>query len=182
MSQKKIILIVIVLVVIAALVGVAVFTEKSPPGGAPTGGSATGGTTGGGQTGSATRASVAGDITVPEKGSAAPENVAVPEVVGAASPNSSASYRGFSIAADGDKFVPDTVIAKEKDTVRITITAVDKDYDFTQPDYGFSVPIPKGQSKPIEFGATASGEFTFYCSVCGGPAKGPVGYIIVAPK
>lgn len=130
-----------------------------------------------------TRGSAPTNVAVPEKGANnVPENVATPTVVGPAGVNTTASYRSFDISAAGGKFTPDTVIVRVKDTVHINLTAVDRDYDFTQPDYGFKVPVPKGQSKPIEFGATAPGKFTFYCSVCGGPDRGPVGYLVVVTQ
>ena len=88
----------------------------------------------------------------------------------------------FSVSVSGNKFSPDTIIVKVGDRARINFTAVDKDYDFTQPDYGFSVPLPKSQKKIVEFQASAEGKFTFYCKSCGGLSKGPVGYLVVVSK
>ncbi len=119
-------------------------------------------------------------IAVPEKGDSAPQNIAIPQVVGAAAPAVKASYRGFTVTGDGGKFAPDTVIVRKNDTVRITVAAVDQTYDVTQPDYGIHLSVPKGETKWTEFEATAVGKFTFYCAACGGPDAGPIGYLIVA--
>ena len=131
---------------------------------------------------SATWADAPAKIVVPEKGSPVAANVAPPETVGAAAPGSSSDYRSFTVKINLNAFVPDTVIVNQGDVAHVNITAVDHDYDFFQPDYGLSAVIPKGQTKTIQFGATASGKFTFYCKSCGGPEQGPVGYLVIAPK
>ena len=133
--------------------------------------------------GTETRSDAPSDVVVPDVGATnVPANVAVPQNVAPAAPGVSAKFRSFEIKVDGGKFVPDTLAVNVGDTVNVKITAVDKDYDFVQPDYGFSFPLPKGIQKTLEFGATTEGKYTFYCSSCGGPDKGPVGYIIVVKK
>lgn len=128
---------------------------------------------------SPTRAAAPQNVVVPEKGSNVPANVAVPQTVAVASPNSSGNLRIFNIKVTGDAFIPDTIIVNAGDFPRLLITAVDKNYDFTQPDYGFrSISIARGTTKTIDMGSTVSGQFTFYCASCGGPARGPVGYLI----
>lgn len=130
-----------------------------------------------------TRAPVPAGVTVPSQGEATAPNVAPPQVVSPAKAGSDSEYRSFSITADDNQFTPSTIVVNQGDVVNLIITAVDKNYDFTQPDYGFKqVAILKGQSKTIQFGATATGQFTFYCSSCGGPTQGPTGYIIIVPK
>lgn len=119
------------------------------------------------------------NVTIPEVNSNAPAEVAKPLSVTSASPGSSASQRSFSISIANDKFEPSTIIAKLKDNITITFTAVDKNYYFTQPDYGFDELIPKGMTKKIGLQLSAPGKFLFYCSGCGGPQDGPVGYLIV---
>ena len=132
---------------------------------------------------SQTREAVPANTVVPEAGSVnVPENVAAPRAVSPVRAGVAANNRVFEIKAEGDKFSPDTIIAKVGDEIKINITAVDKDYAFTQPDYGFNVVILKGQTKLIPFMGSAIGKFTFYCASCGGPEKGPVGYVIVMPK
>ncbi len=128
---------------------------------------------------SSTVGSVPKGVTVPDENSSVPSNVAKPDSVLPAAPGSDSSYRNLSIKIQSDKFSPDTIIVNQNDVVVLNILAVDKNYDFTQPDYGFKFNISKGDTKPLNFQASASGKFTFFCSSCGGPQKGPVGYIIV---
>jgi len=134
---------------------------------------------GGGAPPSTTRHAVPSNIAVPDIGSSVPSNVAKPQIVAVALTGSSASFRSFSITVSGNKFTPDTVIVKAGDRVSLSIKAVDKDYDFTQPDYGLSSPLPKGKTTKVEFQATAADKYTFYCKICGGPSSGPVGYVTV---
>lgn len=177
-DKKKIIVGVIVIAVLA--VGIFIFMSRTPgtsaPAVSPTGSpSATKGT--------ATREAAPQSVVVPEKGAQVPDNVASVNVVSAANPGNNSSYRSFEgIKIEGGVFNPDTVIARQGDIVNFSVTAVDSNYDFTQPDYGFKETIKRGETKKIQFGATAAGKFLFYCASCGGPAKGPVGYIVVASK
>ncbi len=106
-----------------------------------------------------------------------PPNVARPESV---IPSGTAAFRTFVVRAEAGKFTPDTLIVNNRDVVRVKLSSIDKDYDFTLPDYGLvNYFVKKGQSLTIEFGASGSGKYTFYCITCGGPEKGPVGYLIV---
>lgn len=130
-----------------------------------------------------TRTEAPADTVVPDAGAAdIPENVAVPEVVISAAPQAESKFRSFKIRVEGDKFVPDTVAVNVGDTVHIDLTAVDKTYDFVQPDYGVSGALPAGATKVLEFQATTEGKYTLYCAGCGGPEEGPVGYIVVVRK
>jgi heme/copper-type cytochrome/quinol oxidase subunit 2 len=127
-----------------------------------------------------TRTSVPANTVVPDKGATGtPANVAVPAVQGPGDSAGNVSYRSFNIKIENNAFSPSTVIVKQGDTVNISLTAVDGNYGFTQPDYGFNAPIAKGQTKNAQFQVLQSGDFLFYCGSCGGPSKGPVGHIIV---
>jgi len=137
---------------------------------------------GGTQAEPGTRALVPIDAQVPGPNSLTPSNVAKPTTVVPASPGGSESLRRFSLEIQGDKFSPDTVIINKGDVVELSITALDKNYDFTQPDFGFKKSISRGQTQEIGFQASAVGKFTFFCSACGGPDKGPVGYVIIVEK
>ncbi len=146
------------------------------PGGAPAGG-------GQGQGGnSTTRTPAPANVSVPGATSTVSADVAKPQVVAPAAPGVSKNFRSFKISVGNNVFSPSTVIVNVGDTVHLNLTAADKNYDFTQPDYGFNLEIPKGQTKLLEFQTTTEGKFTFYCKACGGPASGPVGYIIVASQ
>ena len=128
------------------------------------------------------------NIEVPEKESVAQnDNIAIPVTV--AEDNKSSENREvinqtriFEINAENDKFFPNTVIAYQGDRVHIKITALDKDYDFYQPDYGARQIIPQGETKPTIFRVGESGEFNFFCETCGGLESSAVGYIIVKPN
>lgn len=109
------------------------------------------------------------------------KRVAVPEEIFPSRPNSSSMVRYFSIKADDGKFSPDTVIVKKGDIVHVRVEAVDKKYDFVQPDYGFNIEIPKGSYKEVEFSATASGMFMYYCASCGS-SRETSGYIVITEK
>jgi heme/copper-type cytochrome/quinol oxidase subunit 2 len=181
MANKNKIISVIVLVVVLVAVGAFFVGERSAapePAATPAVNSSTATNSGT----SPTRAPAPVDVTVPGQGQTTTPDVAAPQVVAPASSHSNSSFRSFSIQADGNKFTPDTIIVNLGDVVNIVITAVDKSYDFTQPDYGLKQTIPEGQSKSIQFGATATGQFTFYCASCGGPSAGPTGYIVVSGK
>jgi heme/copper-type cytochrome/quinol oxidase subunit 2 len=120
-------------------------------------------------------------VTVPNEGDVVvSQDIAVPEVQASAHPTGSGSYRQFALNMDGDAFTPNTVAVHKGDIVDLEVTATDKNYDFTQPDYGFNtIAIAQGATQKVQFQAVNTGKFTFYCSSCGGPAKGPVGYMIV---
>jgi len=92
------------------------------------------------------------------------------------------SARNFNVVLDGDSVFPQKIIIKLLDMVTINFSAIDKTYDFIQPDNGLAWTVPKGGSKSLQFQGATPGEFTFYCESCGGPDKGPVGYFIVVPK
>lgn len=131
---------------------------------------------------STTKTAVPANVSVPGVSSTVSADVAKPINVSAAAPGVTAQLRTFSIAVNNDQFSPNTVIVNPGDTVRLTFTAQDKTYDFTQPDYGLKQTLTQGKQAIVEFQAVDTGKFTFYCSSCGGPDKGPVGYIIVVSK
>lgn len=135
--------------------------------------------------GPVTREEAPQNVVVPEAGKSnqnLPKDVAIPESVAPLNPQSSAKNRTFSVRVENDKFTPGNLIVNKNDNLDISFTAVDKNYDFTQPDFGFKLPLPKGKSTHVIFQATAEGKFSFYCSSCGGPREGPVGYVIAAAK
>jgi nitrous oxide reductase len=111
------------------------------------------------------------------------ENVAKPQNVVQANPKTDASIRTFEgLLIENNEFKPLEFRVKQGDIFDVFVKALDKDYDITQPDYGIVLNIKKGEEKRLQFQATASGKFMFYCSLCGGPDKGPKGYLIVVPK
>ncbi|MCX7589412.1 MAG: hypothetical protein N2Z85_00520 [Patescibacteria group bacterium] len=124
------------------------------------------------------------DIKVIEKDSVVEDKkIAKPESVLPASTVSDSSIRSFkTIIANQNEFSPQIITAYKNDIIDFYIQAIDKDYDFFQPDYGYTLKISKGETKRVQFQVTAEGKFMFYCKSCGGPDKGPIGYIIVKSK
>lgn len=129
------------------------------------------------------REDVPADIVVPDTGTQLTEEqkreIAVPTVVVPAAPGVASSFRDFDIRAEGGAYIPTKVIAKLNDTVHIDFTAVDGDYDIVFPSNNMMTVAKKGQTSLLEFRAEQSGSFTYYCSSCGGPEKGPKGNIII---
>jgi len=132
--------------------------------------------------GSETRQPVGENVSIPDENSSVSTDVAKPQIVAQASPGSLSSLRIFSLNVSANGFEPNTIIVKAGDTVHLNIKAVGKNYDFFQPDYGLSKLLPNGETTVVEFQATAADKYTFYCKACGGPKKGPVGYIVVVTK
>ena len=122
------------------------------------------------------------DTKVPGQGENIGNGVAAPTIVTEAAPGVEAKLRSFDLIVSGDKFIPDTVTVRIGDTANIFITAQDKNYDFTLPSYGLSSVLTKGVKKTILFQALTDGKYEFFCQSCGGPEKGPVGYVVVVPK
>lgn len=131
---------------------------------------------------SGTVSDVPADIRVPEAGEEPTGDVAVPNAVVDAAPGVEAKARSYAIAVERDAFSPATVIVRAGDTTSIRFTAKDKDYDFVQPDLGLSAKLLKGKEQLIQVSPSEPGRFTFFCKACGGPDRGPVGYLIVAPN
>ena len=179
MDKRKIIVVIVVVFAVAATILLRSDKKNSvaPQGIGPNGtGSATEGSL-------ATRTPTPQNVVVPDKTSTnVPENIAKPNIQAPANKANSATFRGYAIRAASGAFSPDTIIVKQGDTVHLELTAVDKEYDFTQPDYGFSVAVARGTTKTFQFDATASGKFTLFCKSCGGPSQGPLGTIVVVPK
>lgn len=176
---KKKIIIVLVAVVIAFVIGIILYGWLGH--GAGTSGSAGSASTSGSSAmaGTPTHAAVPAGSVAPNQGAAASAGVAVPVIQGPGNPAGTVDYRSFNIAIQGGAFSPSTVIVNQGDTVDLEMTAVDGNYTFTQPDYGFNAAIKKGKTQRIQFQAVQSGDFTFYCSSCGGPSTGPIGHIVV---
>jgi heme/copper-type cytochrome/quinol oxidase subunit 2 len=132
--------------------------------------------------GSGTYAPAPANVVVPNVGATSTGGVAVPVTETPAAPGVSAKYRSFNITVNSSGFSPATIAVNVGDTVNLQITASGGNYYFTQPDLGFNDPLPEGQTKTVSFSPMTAGKYLFYCSSCGGPTKGPTGYIIVAAQ
>ncbi len=184
--NKKNIIIAIVVVVVVVIVVALVMMMGGKKGNAP--GSTSGNPSSQSAASSSAPASsttllpLPANVVVPEAGATNTGGVAVPQVEAPAAPGVAAKYRSFNITLQNGQFSPSTIAVNVGDTVDLEIKAVGGTYDFTQPDLGFSAALPDGVTKKIQFAPSTAGKFVFYCSSCGGPAKGPVGYIVVAGK
>lgn len=187
-EKKKIVIeIAVAVVIIVAVVALVVYALRGPSGGTGSAGTQTqtqapsvGIVAPVVPTSSKTVSSVPANTIVPNAGATGtPANVAVPVVQSVGSPSGNVSYRSFDIKIMGGAYAPSTVAVKQGDTVNLELTAVDSNYGFTQPQYGFNATILEGKTQTIQFQALQTGDFTFYCASCGGPSKGPIGHLIV---
>lgn len=102
----------------------------------------------------------------------------------ASEPNTSeepvSTIKAFNIIARNWSFSPSSITVNEGDTVRITITSVDKTHGFAISEFGVNESIEAGQTKTIEFVASKKGTFKFFCSVpCGDGHVTMTGILIV---
>ncbi len=180
MNKEKIALIVAMIIIVVLALALILRGNSGAPYGTTSGGGANGPSA---PLRPVTRTDVPPGVTVPglKDANVAPDT-AKPYTVAPAGPGTQSKLRGYNIQISGRQFIPDNIVVNVGDTAHINLTAVDMGYDFYQPDYGLSTTIAKGQQKLVEFSAITTGKFTFYCKSCGGPAKGPIGYIIVVPK
>jgi len=75
--------------------------------------------------------------------------------------------RNFDIKAEGGKFTPSQIIGKTGDTMMVNFTAIDKDYSIVFPSYNMRQVAKKGETKTLGFHAGESGNFLYYCDICG---------------
>lgn len=133
-----------------------------------------------------TREEVKGNYSVPEIDSEnVPATVAKPFRVLPTIPREGAKKtRIFNLIIENDEFKPKTIIINDWDEMAVYIKAIDKDYDFIQPNLNISRKIPKGETVLVKnsFGQEGGIRLYFYCPSCGGPEKGPIGEIIIVPK
>ncbi len=177
-TNKNIVIIVAAIIILALVVGVwwvvRDVQKATQPGGEDSGIN--------GPSASDTRQDVPSGTTVPDQNTNVSGDVARPDAVTAAAPGVDSKKRTFKINIDNNKFDPSTVIVYAGDIAHIEFTAVDKNYDIVQPDYGFRLDIAKGQTRLIEGQYNSTGKYIFYCESCGGLEGGVQGYVIVVPK
>ena len=132
---------------------------------------------------SPTRADGPAGTTVPSATSTnLPPGEAAPDVVKPASRTSPISIRNFNVTVQNNAVSPDTIVLYLNDLLNLTFQSKDNTYSFVQPDYALRWEVSPTAPKSLQLQTDRPGKFTFYCPSCGGPAKGPVGYIIVVPR
>ncbi len=83
------------------------------------------------------------------------------------------------IEAKRYEFLPDEVIARQGNKVRLIITAQDVPHTFEMPSYNIKEDLPVGEDVVIEFVADKKGDFTFSCGVEGHEGQGMKGKLHV---
>lgn len=61
------------------------------------------------------------------------------------------------------EFLPDELVARKGNKVRLIITSQDMTHRFIMPSYNIDEELPQGEDVVIEFVADKSGDFTFEC-------------------
>lgn len=95
------------------------------------------------------------------------KDIAIPSLVTPAAPGSVNNLRNFNITAQGGKFTPSQIIGKVGDTMVVKFTAVDQDYSISFPSYSMRQVAKKGETKSLGFHAGESGNFIYFCDICG---------------
>lgn len=86
----------------------------------------------------------------------------------------------FKISAKQFEFNPKTIIVRKGQRVRLLITPEDKDHGFAIKELGIDEVLPAGKTTSIEFVATKSGHFKFFCSeYCGDGHANMTGELVV---
>lgn len=185
-KKKKTVLFIIIAIIVVVMLAVITImiigrgTKNNTSTTAVAPGSSGSGADGAASSSFVTLAPAPANVVVPNMGATSTGGIAVPTVETAAAPGVSAKYRSFAITVQNGQFSPPMIAVHVGDMVNLQIISVGGSYDFTQPDLGFHVVLPRGQTKTVAFTPMVSGKYLFYCSSCGGPTKGPVGYVVVA--
>ncbi|OGY98458.1 MAG: hypothetical protein A2855_00070 [Candidatus Liptonbacteria bacterium RIFCSPHIGHO2_01_FULL_57_28] len=130
-----------------------------------------------------TREEVPVGTVVPEPTSTGlPADVAQPQDVKRSGNESSPYLRTFKVTVANGAVSPANIVAYAGDILTLTFESKDQAYAFAQPDLGLAWQVPAGGFKTFQFQAAAPGKYIYYCPSCGGPDRGPVGYIVAAPK
>lgn len=92
------------------------------------------------------------------------------------------NVKEFEVSGANLDFTPSSITVNQGDTVRIIFTNTDSSmpHDWVLDEFNARTQqLGPGESETIEFVATETGEFEFYCSVNGHRANGMVGTLTV---
>ena len=90
------------------------------------------------------------------------------------------SVKEFTIVAKNFSFSPTTMNVKKGDTVRITLESQGGNHDLVIDKFSARTKVlSNGQKETIEFVATESGSFEYYCSIGTHRQMGMVGALVV---
>lgn len=86
----------------------------------------------------------------------------------------------FNIIAKKWSFEPGVIEVRKGNKVKLNINSMDVDHGISLIDFGVNENLASGKTTIVEFTASKSGEFTFFCSVyCGSGHKDMKGTLIV---
>ena len=90
------------------------------------------------------------------------------------------TVKEFEVTANNFSFEPATITVNKGDTVLLKITSLDVNHGFAISKFGVSEFIGAGKTVTVEFVASESGSYPFYCSVYCGSGHGEMkGALIV---
>ncbi len=90
------------------------------------------------------------------------------------------SVKEFTVTGTSFAFAPKTMTVKKGDTVRVTFINSEGMHDWKLDGYNVATKVLKvGERETIEFVASKSGSFEYYCSVGSHRAMGMVGTLTV---
>lgn len=88
--------------------------------------------------------------------------------------------REIKVTAKQWEFIPNPIVVKKGEKVRLKITSTDVAHGFALPDFGINKVLNSGQEVTVEFTADKAGRFGFFCSVqCGIGHSGMRGELVV---
>lgn len=86
----------------------------------------------------------------------------------------------FTVESNGLNFTPNMISVNQGDKVRITYKNNMDTHDWTLDEFNVKTKLlNKGQQETVEFNASQTGEFEFYCSVPGHRQSGMKGTLVV---
>jgi cytochrome c oxidase subunit II len=86
----------------------------------------------------------------------------------------------IQVTAKQWEFVPDTITVNRGDDVRLSIESIDVNHGIAIPDFGVNAFLKPGEVTDVEFVASKTGTFSFFCSVQCGQGHGSMrGTLIV---
>lgn len=95
-------------------------------------------------------------------------------------PAAQPTVREFTLTARQFSFDPSVITVKKGEQVRLHITSIDVTHGFSIPDFGVNTTLAPNQTNTVEFTATKTGTFSFFCSVfCGSGHSGMRGTLEV---
>jgi len=88
--------------------------------------------------------------------------------------------REFKITAKQWEFNPSRIEVNKGEVIRLNITSMDVTHGFAIPAFGVDVRLDPGKSVIVEFVASKTGDFPFFCTIfCGEGHSDMIGTLVV---